>query len=104
MDIEGLFQEQDWKELARQRELAHWERKYRHAVKLCKAIRANFESIEYISKALAENDTLAASEAWFELDEQTQSLLITAPTYGGPFTTKERAQIVELWRNERKRR
>jgi hypothetical protein len=82
---------------AKDKEVLHWKRKYKRTIKLCKCIRENFDSIDYIHQALEKGDDLAASEAWNELDYSVQDLLITAPTFGGPFTTKERAQIVGMW-------
>jgi len=100
MHIDEL--EPDWRDKAHNREVAHWKHKFRYTVKLCKAIRAHFDYIEQISESLAKEDIWHASMLWYELDEETQNLLITAPTFGGPFTTKERAQIVELWKDETK--
>jgi hypothetical protein len=89
----------DWKEQTRQRELAHWKNKFKRSVRLCKAILAEIDTITYIKEKLAVQDAVGAQEAWLELDLEIQELLITAPTYGGPFTTKERSEITRLWRN-----
>jgi len=85
------------KEDARQKELSALENKLKRTVRLCKAIWSNWPSIDEIKLRLEQEDDLGASEAWNELDEHTQNLLITAPTFGGPFTTKERAKLTELW-------
>ena len=87
----------DWKDIARGREAAHWKVKYKRTVRLCKCIWENRTSLECIKLALSNECELEAAEAWNELDYETQKLLITAPRFGGPFTTQERAKIKELW-------
>ena len=87
----------DWKEALSGKEAAHYKRKYERTVKLCKAIMDNYNSIDDIKFWLSREDNLGASECWNELDYPVQKLLITAPRFGGPFTTAERAKIKELW-------
>jgi len=94
MDIKRL---EDWKTVAKGKEALHYKRKYERTVRLCKAIWEERGSIECIKLALSTDCELEASEAWNELDYPVQNLLITAPRFGGPFTTKERAKITELW-------
>jgi hypothetical protein len=95
MDIKELGP--DWKEKARQKEVAHWKNKYKRCVRLCKAIMDNINSVLYIKDCFDREDNLGASEAWNELEPEVQKLLITAPTYGGPFTTEERAKVKDIW-------
>lgn len=98
MDINKLkHKDVHWKERARQKEIDILNDKLKRTVRLCKAIMENMPSIECIKLALSNDCELEASEAWNELDEHTQNLLITAPTFGGPFTTNERAKLTELW-------
>ena len=87
----------DWREQSRNMEVALWKGKYDRAIKVCKAIWDERATIECIKLALANDCELEAAEAWNELDYPVQRLLITAPRYGGPFTTQERAKIKELW-------
>ena len=86
----------DWKEALSGKEAAHYKRKYERTVKLCKAILENKESIEEIKYGLCDDESYA-SECWNELDYPVQKLLITAPRFGGPFTTAEVKKIKELW-------
>lgn len=53
-------------------------------------LRDNFDSIYFIRQGIAEGDYSLASEAWFELDDETKRGLWKAPSKGGIFTTKER--------------
>ena len=94
MDIKELT---DWKENARHKEVAHWKGKYERTVMLCKAIWGERSSIAWIKDYLDAGDDLGASETWNELDYPVQKLLITAPRFGGPFTTAEVKKIKELW-------
>ena len=87
----------DWREISRDKEVFHWKGKYERTVRLCKAIIGYYGEIENIKIALSNDCDLEASETWNELDYETQKLLITAPRFGGPFTTQERAKIKELW-------
>ena len=74
-----------------------WEAKYKRTVRLCKAIREYDITIDYIKSGLACDDPLQASEGWNELDYSVQKILITAPRFGGPFTTAEVKKIKSLW-------
>lgn len=56
-------------------------------------VRDEFPSIATIKEALAVDDYSTAKEAWRELDESARNTLWKAPSKGGIFTTKERAQI-----------
>ena len=87
----------DIKEGARQKELAQLKSKYERTVRLCKCIWEHCDYIELIKGELSADDTLGASELWHELDYPVQKLLITAPLFGGPFTTEEVKKIKELW-------
>ena len=86
----------DWREIAGGKEAAHWKGKYERSIDLCKAIWEYHYYIEEI-KLMLKNDPVGAAQMWNELDYQVQKLLITAPLYGGPFTTEERARVKELW-------
>jgi len=101
MDINDLFaKDGDTVEVRNLKAEARlWKSKYERTVKLCKCIAENTSSINEIKFALHEDvaDDLWASQLWNELDPETQKLLITAPRFGGPFTTKERANIRDLW-------
>jgi len=94
MDINEI---NDWKDKARHKEVALWKQKYERTVRLCKAIWEERASIECIKYDLEHDYALGASEAWNELDYPVQELLITAPRFGGPFTTQERTKLKELW-------
>ena len=85
------------KEDARQKELAQLEHKYKRTVRLCKAIYREIYTIDAIKDYLTQGKDLGASECWNELDYEVQKLLITAPTFGGPFTTEEVKKIKEIW-------
>ena len=87
----------NWKDKLHGKEAELWKWKYKNCIKLCKAIMDNYYSIDGIKFWLASDNQLAASECWNELDPEVQKLLITAPRYGGPFTTEERAKIRDLW-------
>jgi len=65
---------------------------------LCKTIWNYRDYIEQIKVCLNNGDNLGASELWDELDYNIQKLLITAPLFGGPFTTKERGVIRDMWK------
>lgn len=85
------------KEDARQKELAQLEHKYKRTIRLCKAIYENYTYIDLIKIHIGNEDNCYASQLWNELDYEVQKLLITAPTFGGPFTTEEVKKIKELW-------
>ena len=74
-----------------------WEAKYKRTVKLCKAIEQYRPYVGDIKGYLSLDDDLGASELWNELDYPVQKLLITAPRFGGPFTTAEVKKIKSLW-------
>lgn len=54
------------------------------------AVRDHIESITAIKAGIAENDLSSASEAWYELPDDTKAALWMAPSKGGIFTTAER--------------
>ena len=87
----------DWKDNARHKEVAHWKGKYERTVRLCRAIEQYRPYVGDIKGCLSLGDDCGASQLWNELDYPVQKLLITAPRFGGPFTTAERAKIKELW-------
>ncbi len=87
----------DWREIAGGKEAAHWKGKYKRSVRLCKRIWEYRQYISDIKYYLARADDCGASELWNELEYDVQKDLITAPRFGGPFTTQERAKIKELW-------
>lgn len=93
----NINQINDWKVQTRQKELALWKGRYKRCIRLSKAILHEIDTILYIKEKIAAGDSLGVSEAWNELDYDVQKLLITAPTYGGPFTTKERSEINNIW-------
>ena len=94
MDIKELT---DWKDNARHKEVAHWKGKYERTVRLCKLVYTDYHLIGIIKRCLRLERYPDASELWNELDTPVQKLLITAPRFGGPFTTAEVKQIKELW-------
>jgi hypothetical protein len=51
-----------------------------------------------IKEFIADEDLESASGYWNDLDYDIQKLLITAPLFGGIFTTKERAIVKSLWK------
>jgi hypothetical protein len=53
----------------------------------------NVTSVIAIKDALAEGNYSAAFEAWNEITDDDKGALWLAPTKGGCFTTKERAQM-----------
>ena len=81
----------------RDKEVAHWKGKFERTVRLCRAILVWGDYIQLIKRGLYAGDVIGASQLWHELDYPVQKLLITAPRYGGPFTTEEVKQIKELW-------
>ena len=88
----------NWKDKLHGKEAELWKWKYKNCIKLCKCIWENYRIISDLKYYINEgNMDLAASEVWNELDPEVQKLLITAPRYGGPFTTEERAKIRDLW-------
>ena len=74
-----------------------WEKKFKRTVSLCRAIWEYCDYIQLIKGELDAGDVTGASQLWHELDYPVQKLLITAPRFGGPFTTAEVKQIKELW-------
>ena len=87
----------DWKQALEGKEALHWKRKFERTVSLCRTILEYCDYIELIKAELAAGDVTGASQLWHELEYPVQKLLITAPRFGGPFTTEERAKIKELW-------
>ena len=57
---------------------------------LRKATQALAESIKAIKQGISDDDLSTASEAWFELTDEEKASIWSAPSKGGPFTTKER--------------
>lgn len=57
------------------------------------AVQENYDSLIAIRDFLAEDNLSGALEAWRELGEDTMRALWIAPTKGGWFTTRERAQL-----------
>lgn len=66
---------------------------YRRFSQHTKAILSNVDSVNVIKDGIATNDLSTASEAWFELDDDTKAALWLAPTKGGCFTVEERKVI-----------
>ena len=85
------------KEDARQKELAQLQHKYKRTVRLCRLVFEDYHLINIIKRCLKLERYPDVSELWNELDYEVQKLLITAPTFGGPFTTEEVKKIKELW-------
>lgn len=54
-----------------------------------KATMEHSDSVFLIKKGIADKNLSMAAEAFFELDQEDQGILMTAWTKGGPFTTKE---------------
>ena len=46
-------------------------------------------TINYMREAMAKGELSEASEAWYELEQDDQTLLYRAPSKGGFFTTAE---------------
>ena len=78
-------------------ELLHLERRLKRTVRLCKAIYQNNEYISLVKEAIESDDLTYASQLFHELELEDQKLLMTAPLYGGPFTTIERGIMRGLW-------
>jgi|GEM_PF-2559975 len=88
-----------WKDSQCQRDLALLQGKYERTVRLCKAIWEHNDLIYEIKYWLnmGEINNCEVEDLWNDLDYPVQKLLITAPRFGGPFTTEERAKIKKLW-------
>jgi len=59
-----------------------------------KAVRENWSSVVAIKQGIAAMEAGGlheAAEAWFELDNETKTILFVAPSKGGIFTTHERS-------------
>jgi len=97
MDVDEPSKIEEWKRKARQKEINMIKAKFKRTVRLCKAIYEYRDYIEQIKQCLANDDAPGASELWNELNTEVQQQLITAPLYGGPFTTQEVARIKGLW-------
>lgn len=54
--------------------------------------------IEEIKEYLGNDELEGAGELWNDLPYNVQTLLITAPSKGGVFTTKERDQVKSTWK------
>lgn len=87
----------DWREIAADREVGLWKNKYDRCIRLARRVWEYRLYLEDIKDALKAGDYVGASQLWNELDYDVQKDLITAPRFGGPFTTSERAKIKELW-------
>lgn len=61
-----------------------------HESELQKAIKEYGDTIRAIKTGIAEDNYSMAAEAWWELTQDEQKILWTAPSKGGPFTTEER--------------
>lgn len=77
--------------------VAHLERAHKRTVRLCKLIWEYREYIQGIKDLLYLEDLPGASELLNELDYEVSQLLMTAPRYGGPFETWERAELKKVW-------
>jgi hypothetical protein len=86
--VAGVPQVDDDAELAMARDQVD-ERKEAHD----EAYGRNVTSVIAIKDALAEGNYSAAFEAWNEITDDDKGALWLAPTKGGCFTTKERAQM-----------
>lgn len=71
--------------------------KVKRTAKLCQVIFEYHDYIVLIKEALERDDEPEASALFNELDFHTQELLLTAPLYGGAFTTQERERVKNLW-------
>ncbi len=80
------------------KEVAKLKSKLKRTHSLCNAIYEYYGYIYEIKEYLRLEQITGAQELWGELDYKTQSLLITAPLYGGVFTTHERAVIRGFWK------
>lgn len=56
-------------------------------------VKSNQDTINVVKQGIVENDLSTASEAWYELSEETQIGLWKATAKGGCFTTREREII-----------
>ena len=55
-----------------------------------RSVAAFKDSISAIKEGISKGDLSTASEEWFTLSEEAKTIIWTAPTKGGPFTTVER--------------
>ena len=83
---------------ARDMEVSLLKAKLKRAEDVCRAILFNIGYIEEIKEYIALEELTGAEELWNELEYPVQKLLITAPRFGGPFTTEERAIIRGFWK------
>ena len=65
---------------------------------LCKTIYKYYDYIYEIKSYIEQERLQGAQELFEELDYPIQALLMTAPKFGGAFTTKERAVMKTLWK------
>jgi len=64
---------------------------------VCHAVYDYYDYIYEIKKYLSDDRPEGAKELFEELDYSIQKLLMTAPKFGGAFTTQERAKMRDLW-------
>lgn len=81
---------------AGEKEVTHLKGKLKRTYLMSRAIWEHREDIEEIKSNLDTNLEYAMG-VWNDLDYYIQALLITAPRFGGVFTTQERAKITENW-------
>lgn len=58
-------------------------------------VRAEWESVAWMKRALKDDDSLAFLEVWMDLGHDLQRRLWHAPSKGGIWTTQERKKIRE---------
>jgi hypothetical protein len=80
------------------KEVALLKKQLKRTHRLCRAIYDYHDYLVEIKEFIAQEDLESASGYWNDLDYDIQKLLITAPLYGGIFTTKERAIVKSLWK------
>ena len=74
--------------------------KLKRAENVSRAIWEYRDYIAEIKEFISLEELTGADELWNELEYKIQKRLFTAPLYGGPFTTKERAIIRDFWKIE----
>ena len=85
---------------SRDMEVSLLKAKLKRAELTSKAIWEYRDYIAEIKEFIGLEELTGASEEWNELEYDIQKRLYTAPLYGGPFTTKERAIIRDFWKIE----
>ncbi len=86
------------KAFSNHREVEALKSKLKRTQILCKTIYKYYDYIYEIKSYIEQERLQGAQELFEELDYPIQALLMTAPKFGGAFTTKERAIMKTLWK------